>query len=56
MEMNLIKENQLGINTLKLGKTKSVESSLSIVFNYVLIVLGSVTRADPGLDTAEDCQ
>ena len=22
----------------------------------MLIVLGSVTRADPGLDTAEDCQ
>ena len=46
----------MGINALKLGKTKSVESSLAIVFNYVLIVLGSVTRADPGFDTAEDYQ
>ena len=46
----------MGIITLKLGKTKSVKSFLAIVFNYVLIVLGSVTRADPGLDIVEDCQ
>ena len=46
----------MGIITIKLGKIKRVKSFLAIVLNYVLIVLGSVTPADPGLYTAEDYQ